>query len=431
MDLVGSNPVFGLNALGGALSVRLKNGFTHHGGEIDLLGGSFSHYQGELQYGVQSGNTAAYAAATGLHEGGWRDLQSSNVRNFYGDIGWRGSRGEAHVNVTSADNTLNGPGTSPIELLAVNPSAQFTAPNLIKNKYALVTLSGSYDITDTTALQGVAYYEYFLQKVVNGNVPLASPCTDEDQAGFLCVVPEVFATNRAGNPIPDFLNGGPYSDLDQQSTNTNGYGASLQATNRDELFGHPNPLGVWRRWPSWAEKIDRSGTIIHRCSRLKRFGTTLRIHMAIIVIGGQSRDVGKTSVVAGIIAALPSYNWTAFKITQFGHGRCSLDGKPCDCATDDRCWAITEEKDLREESDTSRFLAAGAKRSFWVRTEQGRSLEALPVLRRRLAAERKRDYRIQQHRGIYSAGFVHFSAGSCGRRFQGYSANGCSSAQMR
>ena len=242
MDLVGSNPVFGLNALGGALSVRTKNGFTYHGAEIDLLGGSFSHYQGELQYGVQSGNTAAYVAASGLREGGWRDLQSSNVRNLNGDIGWRGSHGEAHVNVTAADNTLNGPGTSPIELLAVDPGAQFTAPNLIKNKYALVTFSGSYDITDTTSLQGLAYYEYFLQKVVNGNVPVAAPCTDDDQAGFLCVDPGVFATSRAGTPIPDFLNGGPYSDLDQQSTNTNGYGASVQVTNRDELFGHPNQL---------------------------------------------------------------------------------------------------------------------------------------------------------------------------------------------
>jgi outer membrane receptor protein involved in Fe transport len=242
MDLVGSNPVFGLNALGGALSVRMKNGFTYHGAEIDLLGGSFSQYQGQLQYGVQSGNAAAYIAATGLHQGGWRDFQSSNIRNFYGDLGWRGIRGEAHVNVTAADNTLNGPGTSPIELLAVNPSAQFTAPNLIKNKYALVSASGSYDITDTTSLQGIAYYEYFLQKVVNGNVPVASPCTDDDQAGFLCVAPGAFATNRAGNPIPDFLNGGPYSDLDQQSTNTNGYGASLQVTNRDELFGRPNQL---------------------------------------------------------------------------------------------------------------------------------------------------------------------------------------------
>lgn len=106
--------------------------------------------------------------------------------------------------------------------------------------------------------------------------------------------------------------------------------------------------------------------------------------MAIIVVGGQSREVGKTSVVAGLIAALRQYNWTAFKITQFGHGRCSLDGKPCTCATDDRCWAITEEKDAQGESDSSRFLAAGAKRAYWVRTEQGRLEEALPTLRRRI-----------------------------------------------
>lgn len=107
--------------------------------------------------------------------------------------------------------------------------------------------------------------------------------------------------------------------------------------------------------------------------------------MAIVVVGGQSREVGKTSVVAGLISALPEYDWTAFKITQFGHGKCSLDGKPCSCATEDRCWAITEEKDAGGESDTARFLAAGAKRSFWVRTEQGRLGEAIPVLRRRIA----------------------------------------------
>lgn len=107
--------------------------------------------------------------------------------------------------------------------------------------------------------------------------------------------------------------------------------------------------------------------------------------MAIVVIGGHSRSVGKTSVVAGLIAALRGHNWTAFKITQFGHGRCSLDGKPCHCATADHSWAISEEKDRSGKSDSSRFLVAGAKRSFWVRTEQGRLAEAVPAIRRRLA----------------------------------------------
>jgi iron complex outermembrane receptor protein len=240
MELVGSNPVFGLNALGGALSVRMKNGFTYQGGELDLLGGSFAHYQGNLQYGVQSDNVAAYVAATGLHEGGWRDLQSSNLGNFYGDLGWRGYGGEVHINVTAAQTRLNGPGTSPVELLGVDPSAQFTAPNLITNKYAQVNLTGSYDISDTTSLQGLAYYTYFLQKVYHGNVPTLSPCNDG--SGLLCEAPGMVGTDVSGNPIPDFLNGGPYSDLDQQSTNTNGYGVSLQVTNRNELFGRPNQL---------------------------------------------------------------------------------------------------------------------------------------------------------------------------------------------
>jgi len=106
--------------------------------------------------------------------------------------------------------------------------------------------------------------------------------------------------------------------------------------------------------------------------------------MAIVVIGGHSRNVGKTSVVAGLIAALPEYRWTALKITQYGHGVCSANGEACDCATDDHTWAINEEKDRSGESDTSRFLVAGAQKVWWVRTQQGRLAEAMPALRRRL-----------------------------------------------
>jgi hypothetical protein len=107
--------------------------------------------------------------------------------------------------------------------------------------------------------------------------------------------------------------------------------------------------------------------------------------MPLIIIGGHSRSVGKTSVVAGLIAALPEYNWTALKITQYGHGVCSANGQPCHCATDDHSWAISEEKDRSGETDTSRFLAAGAVRAWWVRTEQGRLAEAMPMVRRKLA----------------------------------------------
>ena len=107
--------------------------------------------------------------------------------------------------------------------------------------------------------------------------------------------------------------------------------------------------------------------------------------MSLIVVGGHSRSVGKTSVVAGLIAALPEFHWTAFKITQYGHGICSADGQPCDCATDDHSWAVTQERNRSGESDSSRFLVAGAARSLWVRTRQGFLAEAMPRLREELA----------------------------------------------
>jgi hypothetical protein len=106
--------------------------------------------------------------------------------------------------------------------------------------------------------------------------------------------------------------------------------------------------------------------------------------MAIIVIGGHSRSVGKTSVVAGLISALRDFDWTAVKITQYGHGVCSANGAPCDCATADHTWAISEEQDRSGKSDTSRFLLSGAALALWVRTEQGRLAEAMPALRQRL-----------------------------------------------
>jgi len=108
--------------------------------------------------------------------------------------------------------------------------------------------------------------------------------------------------------------------------------------------------------------------------------------MAIVVVGGHSRSVGKTSVVAGLIAALPEFHWTAMKITQYGHGICSADGKLCHCATDDHSWAVSEERDRGGESDSSRFLISGAMRSLWVRTRQGMLAEAMPRVRKELAA---------------------------------------------
>jgi iron complex outermembrane recepter protein len=245
MNLEGSNPVFGLNALGGALNVQLKDGFSFHGAEIEASGGSFTTYGGSFQYGKQSGNTAVYVAGSATHQDGWRDFQSSDLENFYGDIGWRGDTSEVHFNVLLANSRLNGPGTSPVQLLAADPAAQFTGPNAVYNTFLQVSLSGNVALSDTISLQAVTYYNNFLQRVTNGNAPNDVPCNDG--SGLLCSdpgPPPVPSTTLGGGTIPAFLGSSQfsYSELDNQTTNTNVYGASIQATDTQTVFGFRNHL---------------------------------------------------------------------------------------------------------------------------------------------------------------------------------------------
>ena len=101
----------------------------------------------------------------------------------------------------------------------------------------------------------------------------------------------------------------------------------------------------------------------------------------VIVVGGHTRSIGKTQLVCDIISAFPKANWTAGKITQYGHGVCAQNGNDCDCAPDEHICAIEWEQQSQSGTDSSRFLAAGAKRSFWLRTKQGFLAEGLPLMR--------------------------------------------------
>jgi len=110
----------------------------------------------------------------------------------------------------------------------------------------------------------------------------------------------------------------------------------------------------------------------------------------LVAVGGHTRDIGKTSVVSGLICALTDWQWTAVKITQYGHGACAAEGDPCECAPTDpeqlkHPYVLTGEE-APTNTDTGRFLAAGAVRSFWLRTAQGKLGGAVPVLRKMLAA---------------------------------------------
>jgi hypothetical protein len=101
----------------------------------------------------------------------------------------------------------------------------------------------------------------------------------------------------------------------------------------------------------------------------------------VIVVGGHTRSIGKTQLVCDVIAAFPQAKWIAGKLTQYGHGVCAQNGANCDCAPDEHICAVSWETQSDSGTDSARFLAAGAKRSFWLRTKQGFLAEGLPLLR--------------------------------------------------
>ena len=109
--------------------------------------------------------------------------------------------------------------------------------------------------------------------------------------------------------------------------------------------------------------------------------------MAVVVVGGHSRNIGKTAVAAGLVAALAEKSWTAIKITQHGHKICASNGRRCTCAAHEHRYAITDDKDRSGRKDTSRFLLAGASRSLWVRVRQGQLVLVMPELLRIIESE--------------------------------------------
>jgi iron complex outermembrane receptor protein len=269
ISLQDGNPAFGLNALGGAISVRLKDGFTAPGAQAELSGGSFGKVAGNLEYGQQAGNVAAYVDIGAQHEAGWRDEQSSEIENFYGDIGWRGPQAELHVNATLANSNLNGPGTVPVELLNADPASQFTGPNDIADKYAKLSASLTDRLTDNVSVQGVLYYDNLRENLTNGNGPNDLPCGPGPDQAYLCVGGPggQVSTSRGGAAIPNFLPDQDaygyfsYAQLNLNTSNTNGYGASAQVSDMQTVWGLANHLIAGLSYDGGFTNYDADGYV--------------------------------------------------------------------------------------------------------------------------------------------------------------------------
>jgi iron complex outermembrane recepter protein len=247
IDVAGASPVYGANALGGAVVFAMKNGVTDRGLAAELEGGSFGARSATLEYGGRSGDLAYYVAARSFDEDGARRFSANSLRQLYADLRYATPRDTVALSLTGARNRLDGPGAAPVQELAVSRALTFTVPQEADNRLGLAALRAESRVDETLSLAGVGYYRHFRQDLVNGNTTVYRPCTTASAAGLLCQ-PDG-ATPLAtvdGAPVADPTGGGsqPLGENDFESVRAATWGGSAQLAKRTTLLGQSHALAV-------------------------------------------------------------------------------------------------------------------------------------------------------------------------------------------
>jgi iron complex outermembrane receptor protein len=238
--IIAANPIFGLNALGGAVTVTMKNGFTWQGFETDAEVGSFVRAQEQIQYGKQFGNWSIYAAASQINDGGWRVAEASQLTNFYGDLGYKANGFESHLQLTAGNTQFGVSAFTPIQQLQTNWGSVYTIPQTTYNQMVMLQWTGSYAYSPTLSFQGGAYFRQFNQQHVDGNGTEVTPCPP-----FSCLNGSP-VHDTLGGIIPDISQGGTLDlgEDDDNQTQSRSVGVSGQVVDTDKIFGRDNSLTV-------------------------------------------------------------------------------------------------------------------------------------------------------------------------------------------
>ena len=220
----GSNPLFGLNTLGGAIAVNTKNGADNPGVKATVFGGSWGRRAVEAEYGGRDNahDVDYYFASNLFHEDGYRQYSSSDVKQFFTKERWHDSNNTLDLSMTLADNSMNGTSVLPLSMLN-NPTQAYTAPDSVTNKNALIALKGSHFIAEDKLLEGNVYYRASNAINANSNNSCDSSVTTPEN----CVSTGHLASS---NVIA--------------STGQHGVGASVQLSLLDDLNGHKNTFTI-------------------------------------------------------------------------------------------------------------------------------------------------------------------------------------------
>lgn len=243
-----ANPVYGLNALGGAVIFATKTGRTAPGLRVSGAGGRYGRAEANVEAGWAGEHASAYIAVSENHDGGWRLFSPSTLYNGFADIGWDAARAGLHIKAIGADTNLTGNGTSPVELLAVSRRAVFTHPDNTRNRYARVSAHPWAALGDTTRIEASVYLQRLRQATLNGDAADIEGCDDDDDAGLLCLETASGDATRLigadGNAVADTLEGGSYGVLNRSSTRTNTAGLLVQMTDRRAVPAGENVLTI-------------------------------------------------------------------------------------------------------------------------------------------------------------------------------------------
>jgi iron complex outermembrane receptor protein len=242
--VAGSNPVYGLNALGGAITVQTKTGFsavegTEQCGQLGLTVGSDSAREIGLSHGGNHGIFGYYVAIDGMEEDGWRDFSDSDATNLYSALSWRSEKRELDLFFNAADTSLRGNGSSPEVLLEQRREAVFTHPDITENKLGQVSLSFREWFDDVAQLSVNGFFRRNKTNSFNGDGSEYEECEAPLDSEFLCDDDEEeVVEDQFGNPVSEEWNAiNNRSERKQKS-----FGLTLQWLHNGELAGYNNQL---------------------------------------------------------------------------------------------------------------------------------------------------------------------------------------------
>lgn len=253
VNLLDKSAVYGLNALGGALTLETKTGASDPGLEASFSHGRFGMTEASIAGGTSWGDWSAFGAFQYTRDDGWRDHSPSTLYNGYADMGFDTATGGLHLKLVGANTDLTGNGVSPVELLAADRRAVFTWPDNSRSRYGRVSLHPWVALSDTTRLEGTLYAQKLTLRTVNGDAADIEGCEDEDDEGYVCLETvggdgddeeQAVLTDANGNPIADTLGGEGYGVLNRGRTATRAMGALVQLIDKRTLGAGENVFAL-------------------------------------------------------------------------------------------------------------------------------------------------------------------------------------------